>query len=70
MDLTRRQSQVLNFIKKFRDKNGYPPTRVEIAKNFGFASPNAAEDHIKVLVKKGAIKTVPNVSRGIVVLEN
>ncbi|MEB3735586.1 hypothetical protein ULF88_19370 [Halopseudomonas pachastrellae] len=39
--LTARQQQVLAFIKEYMDGNGYPPTRVDIAKTLGFKSPNA-----------------------------
>ena len=51
-DLTTRQSEIFEFIKKEIEFNGYPPTRSEIAKVFGFKSPNAAEDHLKALKKK------------------
>src|SRR5690606_41612979 len=45
--------------------NGYPPTRVDIARELGFRSPNAAEDHLKALARKGAIEMIPGASRGI-----
>ena len=48
-NLTSRQSEIFEFIKKEIEFNGYPPTRSEIAKVFGFKSPNAAEDHICLL---------------------
>ena len=44
-NLTKRQSEIFNFIKDEIENNGYPPTRSEISKTFGFKSPNAAEDH-------------------------
>ena len=47
--LTRRQAQVLAFIKKAVEDNGYTPTLVEIATHFDFSSPNAAADHLKAL---------------------
>ena len=63
--LTARQQQVLAFIKEYMDSNGYPPTRVDIAKTLGFKSPNAAEDHLRALARKGAIEMIPGASRGI-----
>ena len=63
--LTRRQSEILAFLKSKIEETGYPPTRVEIAEEFGFKSPNAAEEHLKALAKKGAIEMVPGASRGI-----
>ena len=41
--LTPRQQEVLDAIKTMIEQNGWPPTRVELAKHFGFASPNAAQ---------------------------
>ena len=63
--LTARQQQVLTFIKEHMVSNGYPPTRVDIARELGFRSPNAAEDHLKALARKGAIEMIPGASRGI-----
>ena len=42
-----------------------PPTRAEISKELGFRSPNAAEEHLKALAKKGVIEIVSGASRGI-----
>lgn len=64
-NLTARQEQVLQLIKNYADETGYPPTRAEIARILGYKSPNAAEEHIKALAKKGAIEIVPGASRGI-----
>jgi repressor LexA len=63
--LTPRQSQILDFIKRCLEDNGYPPTRAEIAQELGFKSPNAAEEHLKALARKGAIEMTPGASRGI-----
>jgi repressor LexA len=64
-DLTRRQEEILNLIKEWIETTGLPPTRAEIAQHFGFSSPNAAEQHLKVLAKKGVLDLMPGVSRGI-----
>ncbi|WP_428240866.1 transcriptional repressor LexA [Gynuella sp.] len=63
--LTARQQQVFDFIKSYLDDNGMPPTRAEIAAKLGFRSPNAAEEHLKALARKGAIEMIPGASRGI-----
>lgn len=63
--LTQRQQQVFDFIKEYLEDNGMPPTRAEIAAKLGFKSPNAAEEHLKALARKGAIEMIPGASRGI-----
>ena len=63
--LTKRQKDVLDNIKQSIADFGWPPTRAEIAKTMGFASPNAAEEHLKALAKKGVIIMTPSVSSGI-----
>ena len=64
-DLTPRQQQILQLIRDRIEATGLPPTRVEIAQEFGFRSPNAAEDHLKVLARKGVLELLPGASRGI-----
>ena len=64
-NLTPRQAQVLDFIRQHISDTGYPPTRADIAGELGFKSPNAAEEHLKALARKGAIEMVPGTSRGI-----
>lgn len=68
-NLTSRQEQVLQLIKSYAEETGYPPTRAEIARILGYKSPNAAEEHIKALARKGAIEIIPGASRGIRVVE-
>ncbi|MFQ3347414.1 MAG: repressor LexA [Candidatus Azotimanducaceae bacterium] len=63
--LTARQAQILELIRQYISDTGYPPTRAEIAKELGFKSANAAEEHLKALARKGAIEMVPGTSRGI-----
>ena len=65
LKLTARQEQVLDLIKRNIDDTGYPPTRAEIAKELGFKSANASEEHLRALARKGAIEMVPGASRGI-----
>ena len=63
--LTNRQQQVLDLIRQHIDTTGFPPTRADIAKELGFRSANAAEEHLKALARKGAIEIIPGASRGI-----
>ena len=63
--LTPRQAEVLEFIKSYLDETGYPPTRADIARQLGFKSANASEEHLKALARKGAIEMIPGTSRGI-----
>ena len=70
MKLTNRQEQILNLIKHYLSDTGYPPTRADIAKEFGFRSANAAEEHLKALARKGAIEIIPGASRGIRLLDS
>tara|TARA_B100000242_G_scaffold252039_1_gene193961 strand:+ start:772 stop:1374 length:603 start_codon:yes stop_codon:yes gene_type:complete len=69
-DLTSRQKEIFDFIKSKISKEGYPPTRMEISNFFGFKSPNAAEDHLKALKKKGFIEILSGTSRGISLCAN
>ena len=57
-NLTPRQAEVLAFIKSHIDDTGYPPTRADIAKELGFKSANASEEHLKALARKGAIEII------------
>ncbi|MEP0356173.1 transcriptional repressor LexA [Paraglaciecola sp.] len=63
--LTKRQEEVLQLIKDTMVDTGMPPTRAEIARNLGFKSANAAEEHLKALARKGVIEILPGTSRGI-----
>ena len=63
--LTPRQSQILHMIQEFIADCGMPPTRAEIARELGFKSANAAEEHLRALQRKGALELVPGASRGI-----
>jgi repressor LexA len=64
-NLTDRQTEILELIRRRLAESGRPPTRAEIAQELGFRSPNAAEEHLKALARKGVIELVPGASRGI-----
>ncbi|MGI9251695.1 MAG: transcriptional repressor LexA [Pseudohongiellaceae bacterium] len=63
--LTARQTEILTYIQGYMQETGMPPTRLEISKDMGFRSPNAAEEHLRALARKGAIEMIPSTSRGI-----
>src|SRR5881628_1626172 len=64
-ELTLKQQKILNFVRKAIQKTGFPPTRIEISKAFRYSSPNAAEEHLRMLEMKGPIELTPGASRGI-----
>lgn len=63
--LTARQQEILDLIRQAIVKTGFPPTRAEIAQALGFRSPNAAEEHLKALARKGVLELSAGTSRGI-----
>ncbi|UXY10676.1 transcriptional repressor LexA [Kosakonia sp. ML.JS2a] len=63
--LTARQQEVFDLIRDRISQTGMPPTRAEIAQQLGFRSPNAAEEHLKALARKGVIEIVSGASRGL-----
>ena len=70
MKLTARQEQVLNVIRQYVADTGYPPTRADIARELGFKSANAAEEHLRALARKGAIEMIAGASRVIRLTES
>jgi len=68
-NLTKRQEEILNLIKTHILDFGFPPTRADIAKTLGFKSPNAAEQHLRAIEKKGFITILSGASRGIILNE-
>ena len=64
-ELTKRQQEILTMIRDFMDDSGFPPTRADICRVMGFNSPNAAEEHLRTLERKGAIEMLAGASRGI-----
>jgi repressor LexA len=67
--LTARQAEILELIRSYITEEGCPPTRAEIADTLGFRSPNAAEDHLRALERKGMIEIISGSSRGIRLLD-
>ena len=67
--LTKKQRQVLEFIREQQDTDGPIPTYREIAAHFGFNSPNAALAHVKALRGKGFLRNQPGRARTFQVLD-
>lgn len=67
--LTDKQRRVYEFIRETVATRRSPPTRAEIADALGFASPNAAQAHLRTLERKGFIELNARLSRGIRVLD-
>lgn len=57
--LTRRQGEVLDFVRKERSRKGKVPSTREIQRHFGFASQTAAVNHLKALERKGCLRRLP-----------
>ena len=54
--LTKRQKDILEYIKKFSASKKYPPSIREIAANFNLSSPATAHVHVNKLIEKGYLK--------------
>jgi len=63
--LSPKQQQILDLIREAIENTGLPPTRAEIAQIMNFRSPNSAEEHLRMLERKGAIEVVKGAARGI-----
>jgi len=64
-ELTPRQRQVLEAVEAFIRQHEYPPTRAELAQAMGMNSHNGAQEHLAALERKGFLKLLPGISRGI-----
>ncbi|HBU28117.1 TPA: repressor LexA [Candidatus Uhrbacteria bacterium] len=68
--LTKKQSEVFNFIKKFVAEEGYAPSYREIAEYFELSSPATAFQHVQALVEKGCLESgASGLARSIEVVE-
>ena len=69
-ELTKRQEDVLKYIKKYVAKHGFPPATREIGAALGLTSPATVHTHIKKLVQKGYLRTTKSKFRTIEVVGN
>lgn len=67
-DLTKRQEEILTYIKKYIVSHGYPPTVREIGKDLGVSSPATIHTHLNNLESKGFIKKEETKNRAIELL--
>jgi repressor LexA len=67
-DLTKRQQEIFDFIKKYSAKYGYPPTVRDIGKAVGLASSSTVHAHLANLEKLGLVKRDPSKPRAIELL--
>ncbi len=69
MPLTKRQKDILDYVKDFLHRHGYSPTLEEIANHFSLASLNGVYKHLRALEERGFIRRLCNQSRSIQILE-
>src|SRR5205085_4855867 len=69
MPATAKQRRVFEFIRRYIDSNQEPPTIAEIGRHFQMRSPASVHAILLALEREGLIKRIPNVSRGIEIVE-
>ena len=68
MPLTRRQKEILDFVRGYLERQGYSPTLEEIADHFDLSSLNGVYKHLRALQARGFIRRLPNQARSIQLL--
>lgn len=68
LNLTKRQSEIFEFIKAQIDKTGYPPTVREIGQGLGLHSPSTVHAHLAKLERSGVLRRDPSKPRAIEIL--
>lgn len=68
-ELTKQQNEIYRMLRAHIARHGFPPTRADICKHFGFKSPTTAADHLGALERRGYIELTPVTSRGIRLVE-
>lgn len=63
--LTRRQKQVLDFVRSHTRTHGYAPTLAEIRRHLGLGSVATVHKHLRLLQEKGAVRRLPHRSRAL-----
>jgi repressor LexA len=69
MPITAKQKRVYDFIRRYMESNEEPPTMAEIGRQFQMSSSASVHAILLALEKEGLIKRIPNVSRGIELVE-
>jgi repressor LexA len=68
LNLTKRQQEIFDYIKRYWDKYGYPPTVREIGKAVGLASSSTVHAHLANLEKYGVLRRNPSKPRALELL--
>ena len=68
-DLTKRQQEIFEFIKKYSARHGYPPTVRDIGKAVGLASSSTVHAHLANLEKVGVLRRDPSKPRALELLD-
>ena len=68
--LSQRQENILEFIEKFLDDYQFPPTVRDIQSGCNISSTSVVDYNLQILQKEGYLNRLPDVSRGIELLEN
>jgi repressor LexA len=69
LNLTKRQQEIFDFIKRYSAKNGYPPTVRDIGKAIGLTSSSTVHAHLANLEKLGALRRDPTKPRAMEILD-
>src|SRR6267378_2122486 len=69
LNLTKRQQEIFDFIKRYSSRHGYPPTVRDIGKAVGLASSSTVHAHLANLEKVGLLRRDPSKPRAIEMLD-
>jgi repressor LexA len=70
IELTKRQQEILDFLKSSQRKHGIMPSTRELQRHFGFASQTAAMSHLRALERKGVIQRLACKARAVIFPED
>lgn len=68
--LTRRQSDILTFIRRYTESHGYPPSVREIGQAMGVTSSSTVHSHLAALERKGYLRRDPSKPRALEILRD
>lgn len=68
--VAQRKRDILEFITKYRERNGVSPSRDELAAQFKYSSGSLTTHYLDPMINEGWLKRIPNTARGIVPVRN
>src|SRR5574341_276459 len=68
--LTRRQQEILTFVRRFTETHGYPPSVREIGQAMGLTSSSTVHSHLEALERKGFVRRDPSKPRALEIMSN